>query len=1076
MKMYMPLVAQEDGIVELEKQAGTMLEAGDLLGTLILDDPFRVHQVSQPFLGHLPDFGPPQVVGVKSAQRFLFLYGILNDILDGFDNQFAITLTFQELLSVLRDPELPYSEWSVHLSALSSSMPQSLTACLTQIINRAKVRGREFPAKKLSRALEEFLNGGIESAMGLLRPVLAPLIDVMKKYDEGQRVHEFNVSSQLLEHYIAVESPFSDETVSDEEKILRLRGVNQNDIIKVIQTILSHNNISAKNDLILAILDEYSLTSREYIRSLTKHFIPAVRKLTEIGSLSSANVSLKAREFLIQCAMPSVEERTRQIGHMLKSSLGQSQYSEPMVADQEPVLKIPRELMDFKHTILDVLPIFFYDKDPWVSLAAQESYVRRACSAHSLKQVQYHKESSDQSYILSWKFSLRRMGDSELKRVGLRQSYNPHLPATLPYENGESLKQVSSISDLSHVIKTPDTEPTGRGVIVPAYNLDEAEERLRRALRILPVNSGPNNDLSAICMVAISDTEDLDDKETLQFTKALVEQSKGELLASRVSRLTFICGHKEGIYPWYYNFIGPEYGEDQNIRHSEPALASLLELDRLSNFTIKPIPTKNHSVHTYEAVSKELHSDKRYFARGIVEEGPAQDKVLAIDYLISESGRLISEILDVLEVIENNNSDLNHIFVKFLPVLSLQPEDVEMALGSLFEKFGHRMLRLHVNGIEICVTHIQASTDMAHPFRIIATNPTGFVFRLETYVERKSKDGQWIFQGVGGTFKMGSLHQQPVSAPYPTEGLQSIQPKRHMAHIMGTQYVYDFPELFGRAIENSWLEAMRKCPSISEKQPSMGGFIACAELFLDEHDNLVECDRSAGTNTNGLVAWITTARTPEYPQGRKFIVIAHDITFRAGSFGLVECIFFNKCTQYAYDRGIPRIYISANSGGRVAIAEELIPHFRIAWKNPTNPEAGFKYLYLTPEAKNKFDNEKSKAAITEEVLEDGEVRHKIVLIADAKDGHGMDAMSIGSFMAALTNKAYEDIFTISLVTCRSVGRYLSLTSPVSSPKRRNLSSLSYLHVLRHRILFGPSRSTSHPGRGPSNDPHWRSSN
>ncbi len=148
MKMYMPLVAQEDGIVELGKQAGTMLEAGDLLGTLTLDDPLRANQISQPFLGHLPEFGPPQVVGVKPTQQFWFLYGTLNDILDGFDHQFAIKASFQKLLGVLRDPELPYSEWSVPLSALSSSIPQSLAASLTQIINLAKARGREFPAKE----------------------------------------------------------------------------------------------------------------------------------------------------------------------------------------------------------------------------------------------------------------------------------------------------------------------------------------------------------------------------------------------------------------------------------------------------------------------------------------------------------------------------------------------------------------------------------------------------------------------------------------------------------------------------------------------------------------------------------------------------------------------------------------------------------------------------------------------------------------------------------------------------------------------------------------------------------------
>ena len=86
MKMYMPLLAQEDGIVQLIKQPGATLEAGDILGILALDDPSRVKH-AQPFLGQLPDLGPPSVVGTKPPQRFVLLHSILENILDGFDNQ-----------------------------------------------------------------------------------------------------------------------------------------------------------------------------------------------------------------------------------------------------------------------------------------------------------------------------------------------------------------------------------------------------------------------------------------------------------------------------------------------------------------------------------------------------------------------------------------------------------------------------------------------------------------------------------------------------------------------------------------------------------------------------------------------------------------------------------------------------------------------------------------------------------------------------------------------------------------------------------------------------------------------------
>jgi acetyl-CoA carboxylase/biotin carboxylase 1 len=239
---------------------------------------------------------------------------------------------------------------------------------------------------------------------------------------------------------------------------------------------------------------------------------------------------------------------------------------------------------------------------------------------------------------------------------------------------------------------------------------------------------------------------------------------------------------------------------------------------------------------------------------------------------------------------------------------------------------------------------------------------------------------------------------------------------------MGTQYVYDFPELFRQAIQISWNKAVSKHSSLAEKQPPAGECIDYNELVLDDQDNLAEVTREPGTNTHGMVGWLVTARTPEYPRGRKFVIVANDITFKIGSFGPKEDQFFFKCTELARKLGIPRIYLSANSGARIGMAEELIPHFNVAWNNPEKPEAGFKYLYLTPEAKKRFEDGKSKDVITEEVTEDGETRHKITTIVGAEDGLGVECLKGSGLIAGATSRAYEDIFTITLVTCRSVGK------------------------------------------------------
>lgn len=1042
MKMYMPLLAQEDGIVQFIKQPGATLEAGDILGILALDDPSRVKHAS-PFVGHLPDLGPPQIVGTKPAQRFVLLHSILKNILDGFDNQVIMAATLRELIDVLRDPELPYGEWNAQFSALHARMPQRLNAAFSQVVDRAKGRKGEFPAKGLNKALGKFLEENVPASdVDLLKAALTPLTEILDRYAEGQKVHEFDVFSELLAQYASVERLFSGRSSRDEEVILKLRDENKDDIAKVTQTVLSHSRVGAKNNLILAILEEYK-PNKPNVGNIAKYFRPALKSLAELESRQTAKVSLKAREVLIQCALPSLEERAAQMEHILRSSVVESRYGETGWEHREPDPEVLKEVIDSKYTVFDVLPQFFGHHDPWVSLAALEVYIRRAYRAYSLKQIEYHNESSEPPFIVSWDFVLRKVGLSEFGMAV--QSSAPSTPATPSYDGGNPFKRVSSISDMSYLVNKADHEPLRKGVIIPVQYLDEAEEYLMRALEVFPLagakKSAPSkglmpdldgkrkiatpklysdDELTAVCNVAVRDSESLNDTETLTRIKAIVNDFKEELLARRIRRLTFICGHKDGSYPGYYTFRGPEYEEDTSIRHSEPATAFQLELGRLSKFRIKPVFTENRNIHIYEAVGKETESDKRYFTRAVVRPGRLRDEIPTVEYLVSESDRLMNDILDALEIIGNNNSDLNHIFINFGPTFPLEPPEIEKALGGFLERFGRRLWRLRVTGAEIRIICTDPATGMPYPLRVVITNTSGYVIQVEMYAEKKSeKGGEWVFHSIGGTTKVGSMHLRPVNTPYPTK--EWLQPKRYKAHLMGTQYVYDFPELFRQAVQNSWATAVSKHPSLSDKRPPIGECMDYSELVLDDQDNLAEVSREPGTNSHGMVGWIVTARTPEYPRGRRFVIVANDITFKIGSFGPKEDVFFSKCTELARKYGIPRIYLSANSGARIGMAEELIPHFNVAWNNPEKQEAGFKYLYLSPDAKARFEDGKRRDVITEEIVEDGETRHKIVSIIGAEDGLGVECLKGSGLIAGATSRAYEDIFTITLVTCRSVG-------------------------------------------------------
>lgn len=86
-----------------------------------------------------------------------------------------------------------------------------------------------------------------------------------------------------------------------------------------------------------------------------------------------------------------------------------------------------------------------------------------------------------------------------------------------------------------------------------------------------------------------------------------------------------------------------------------------------------------------------------------------------------------------------------------------------------------------------------------------------------------------------------------------------------------------------------------------------------------------------------MVAFRMTMKTPEYPQGREIIVICNDITYQIGSFGPQEDLLFLRVSELARAEGIPRIYVAANSGARIGLAEEIKHMFQVAWLDPTDP-------------------------------------------------------------------------------------------------------------------------------------------
>ena len=324
MKMYMPLVASEDGIVNFVKQPGVSLEPGDILGILTLDDPARVKH-AKPFDALLPSFGPPSVSVNKPNQLLAGYIDVLSNILDGFDNQSVMASSLKGLTDVLKSPDLPYAETSAILSTVSGRMPSKLEELVRNALEASKSKGStpEFPASRLRKILDHYLQDNVQPQdRSSLRTQLGPLFEVVERYHGGLKTHEVRVMADLLARYAETEKLFGG---SIEARVLSLREQHKDDLDKVVSLVLSHIKAQSKAKLILAILDHVKKTSLPVSNSESPLF-DVIRNLAALEGRSSTQVSLKAREVLIAGQMPSYEERLIQMEAVLKASVGNTYY------------------------------------------------------------------------------------------------------------------------------------------------------------------------------------------------------------------------------------------------------------------------------------------------------------------------------------------------------------------------------------------------------------------------------------------------------------------------------------------------------------------------------------------------------------------------------------------------------------------------------------------------------------------------------------------------------------------------------------------------------------------------------
>lgn len=988
MKMYLPLIAAEDAIVSWVKSPGTSIAQGDVLGILALDDPSKV-QHAKPFSGQLPDYGLPVIAGNKPEQRYTYSLAILNDVLDGFDQSFTMHAALAELDSLLREPTLPFGQAQRILSALSSRMPAKLEEAVRAQLEAATKRGSEFPATRVRKIVDAFLQESVDTAVrGQVATALSPLSALLDDFSGGLKAHEAAVLASLLEKYYAIESRFTGEA----DVVLALRQEAEDDLSKVVDQVHSHLGLSRKNALVLAILDKYVRPTSYLTRGVEGvRMQEALNKLASLEGKSVAPVALKAREVAIAAHLPSLEDRKAQMESILKSSVSSNAYG----SDDEyhtPSVSTLRELADSQYSVYDVLHAFWGARQPAIAFAALVTYVLRAYRAYDLVKFDYAVEdfSAEERAVLSWNFQLPA---------------NPGQPLA---------ERKASETDLEALKRNKTLPEMRQGVMTSCGLISDLADVIPKVCKVFqhPNRTNPVNVLN----LAIIDDAEISDSQARDQFVAYTNKFASQIEGAGIRRVTYLhC--QPGQYPWFTTLRRSEDGtwaEERAIRNIEPALAYQLELNRLvKNFEIVPVPITSSAVHLYFGRSRQNPSDMRFFVRALIRPGRITGGS-ATDFLVASADKMLSDVLDMLEVAEGRpemrGSDDNHIFLSFLYDLpeEVQFERVAETLAGFVERHGPRLFRLRVTNAEIRLVLTQKNGERL-PLRFFVFNETGFQVRFEGYQEHVSESGRTTLKCLFGS---GRLNGESNTFAY--EPRVALQTRRARAHALQTTFCHDLIAVFREALRASW-KGISGAPS--------DPLTSVSELVLDEEEDVLrETQRPAGINKIGMVAWIVTAHTPEYPNGRQLVIIANDVTIQAGSFGPVEDRFFAAASKLARQRKIPRLYVSANSGARIGLATEPLDLFKVKFLLD-DPTKGFEYLYLDDAGLEKLNSKGASASVITEtqVAADGTRHHVITDVIGLQQGLGVECLSGSGLIAGETSRATQEIFTATIVTGRSVG-------------------------------------------------------
>ncbi|KAF8046826.1 hypothetical protein N665_3391s0004, partial [Sinapis alba] len=1021
MKMCMPLLSPASGVIHFKMSEGQVMLAGELIANLDLADPSTVRK-AEPFHGGFPRLGLPTGISAKVHQRYAATLNTARMILAGYEHQ--VEEVVQDLLSCLDNPELPFLQWQECFAVLATRLPKDLRIMLEskymeyECISRNSLAA-DFPAKLLKGILEAHVASCDEKERGALERLIEPLMSLAKSYEGGRESHACVIVRSLFEEYLSVEELFNDNMLAD--VIERMRHEYKKDRLKIVDIVLSHQGLKSKNKLVLRLMEHFVYPNPALYRD----------KLIRFLTLNNTNYSelvLKASQLLEQSKLSE-----------LRSSIAKSLSElEMLTEDGENMDTLKRncaermgDLVNAPLAVEDALVGLFDHSDRTLQRLVVETYIRRLyqpCLVKESVRMQWHQY----GLIASWEFLDDLMERKNTDSDDQETSEKVFVEKRRKKKKGVMVI-IKSLQFLPNIINAALTET----------NHSDYESPLSGNIMHIAV-VGINNQMS---LLQDSENEDQTQEVVHKLDKILKEEEVSSSLCSAgVGVVSCIIQRDEERTPirhsFHWSMEKQYYAEEPMLRHLEPPLSIFLELDKLKGYeTIQYTPSRDRQWHMYTVTDKPVPV-RRIFLRSLVRQGSMTDGFLlqqGQDNQLSQTLPLTSKcilrsLMDAMEELELNahmdamKPDHAHMFFSLLREqqindlvpyprrvevnAEIEETTMEMILEETVREI-HKLAGVRMHRLGVCEWEVRlrlASSGLASgAWRAVVANVTGRTCTVHIYREVEAT-GSLIYESVT---KKGPLHGTLINDQYKPLGYLDRQ--RLAARRSNTTYCYDFPLAFETALEQLW-ESQH--PRV--KRPLKNTLTNVKELVFEGSSgkSLIPVERPPGLNDCGMVGWSLEMLTPEFPMGREVLIVANDVTFKAGSFGPREDAFFLAVTELACAKKLPLIYLAANSGARLGVAEEVKACFKVGWLDEDSPENGFQYIYLSPEDHARIGS----SVIAHEIkLPSGGKRWVVDTIVGKEDGIGVENLTGSGAIAGAYSRAYKETFTLTFVSGRTVG-------------------------------------------------------